>query len=419
MNQKAEKYNKHQSMLYVNHACDIGGNNVVGKLLGLEPSRVSELKGGRRKLTFEEASILQQEFGLPETSKGYYVEAELFTSEEMRDTKKFDTHSKELHLLRIVQAWNNEENRTFILESLSVHSSLVPDYEDPIFVDENKRKGIEHKNARLMRDFKLEAINALINSPYFSAWCDVIESILSEVPTQDIPYRYQYFKNVLLTTKIDIETGNSRVLKEQRGTIYDILKHVNQGCDISIYSYQTEKLVRHLHLLNKVKTLVESGLYPHLVKAPKAWKRENQIELIENASPQREYVIVGKVVWQSNDHLQVNEKWIEKGILGEMGVDPISSEEGIYRQRQFKSASMALLFSENYEYYLEVNLKPGENYVLTMRTLIVRISNMKHLFTTLEMLFAFFKISGDVITSGIKAEIADNGGYIPSAIYLK
>ncbi|MDD9155246.1 hypothetical protein PVK64_03440 [Aliivibrio sp. S4TY2] len=417
MDQKAEKYNKQQSMLYVNHACNIGGNNLVGELLELEPSRVSELKGGRRKLTFKEADILQQEFGLPETSKGYYIEAELFTSEEMRDTKKFDTHSKELHLLRIIQAWNNEETRAFILESLDVHDSLVPDYEAQNVVDENKRKGIEHKNARLMRDFKLEAINALINSPYFSAWCDVIESILSEVSTQDIPSKHQYFKNLLSTTKIDIEIGNSRVLKEQR--IYDILKHVNQGRGISIYSDQTEKLVRHLHLLNKVKTLVESGRYSHLVKAPKAWKREYQIELIENAFPQREYVIVGKVVWQSSDHLQVNEKWIEKSILGEMGVDPISSEEGIYRQRQFKSVSMALLFSENYEYYLEVNLKLGENNGLTMRTLIVRISNMKHLFTTLEMLFAFFKISGGVITSGIKAEIADNGGYIPSAIYLK
>lgn len=419
MNQQAEKYNKQQSMLYVNHACNIGGNNLVGELLELEPSRISELKGGRRKLTFKEADILQQEFGLPETSKGYYVEAELFTSEEMRDTKKFDAHSKELHLLRMAQAWNNEKNRTFILESLSVHGSLVPDYEDPIFADENKRKGIEHKNARLMRDFKLEAINALINSPYFSAWCDVIESILSEVPTQDIPPKHQYFQNLLLKTKIDIEISNSRVLPELRGTIYDVLQNANQGRVISIYSGQTEKLVRHLHLLNKVKTLVESGRYSHLVKAPKAWKRENKIELIENAFPLREYVIVGKVVWQSYDHLQVNEKWIEKSILGEMGVDPISSEEGIYRQRQFKSVSMALLFSENYEYYLEVNLKPGENYGLTMRTLIVRISNMKHLFTTLDMLFAFFKISGDVITSGIKAEIADNGGYIPSAIYLK
>ena len=290
---------------------------------------------------------------------------------------------------------------------------------DPIFADENKRKGIEHKNARLMCDFKLEAINALINYPYFSAWCDAIESILCEEPTQDIPSKHQYFQNLLSTTKIDIETGDSGVLQKQHGTIYDILQHANQGREISLYSDQTEKLVRHLHLLNKVKTLVESGRYSHLVKAPKAWKCESQIELIENSSPQREYVIVGKVVWQSYDHLQVNEKWIEKSILGEMGVDPISSEEGIYRQRQFKSVSMALLFSENYEYYLEVNLKPGENYGLTMRTLIVRISNMKHLFTTLDMLFAFFKISGDVITSGIKAEIADNGGYIPSAIYLK
>lgn len=419
MNQQAEKYNKQQSMLYVNHACNIGGNNLVGKLLELKPSRISELKGGQRLLTFTEADILQQEFGLPETSKGYYIEAELFTSEEMRDTKKFDTHSTELHLLRIVQAWNNEETRAFILESLSVHDSLVAGYQDPIFADENKRKGIEHKNARLMRDFKLEAINALINYPYFSAWCDAIESILCEEPTQDIPSKHKYFQNLLSTTKIDIETGDSGVLQKQNGTIYDILQHANQGREISLYSEQTEKLVRHLHLLNKVKTLVASGRYSHLLKAPKAWKRENQIELIENSSPQREYVIVGKVVWQSYDHLQVNEKWIEKSILGEMGVDPISSEEGIYRQRQFKSVSMALLFSENYEYYLEVNLKPRENYGLTMRTLIVRISNMKHLFTTLEMLFAFFKISGDVITSGIKAEIADNGGYIPSAIYLK
>lgn len=419
MNQQAEKYNKQQSMLYVNHACNIGGNNLVGELLELEPSRISELKGGRRKLTFKEADILQQEFGLPETSKGYYIEAELFTSEDMIDTKKFDAHSKELHLFRMAQTWNNEKNRTFILESLSVHGSLVPDYEDPIFADENKRKGIEHKNARLMCDFKLEAINALINYPYFSAWCDAIESILCEEPTQDIPSKHQYFQNLLSTTKIDIETGDSGVLQKQHGTIYDILQHANQGREISLYSDQTEKLVRHLHLLNKVKTLVESGRYSHLVKAPKAWKCESQIELIENSSPQREYVIVGKVVWQSYDHLQVNEKWIEKSILGEMGVDPISSEEGIYRQRQFKSVSMALLFSENYEYYLEVNLKPGENYGLTMRTLIVRISNMKHLFTTLDMLFAFFKISGDVITSGIKAEIADNGGYIPSAIYLK
>jgi hypothetical protein len=419
MNQQAEKYNKQQSMLYVNHACNIGGNNLVGELLELEPSRISELKGGRRKLTFKEADILQQEFGLPETSKGYYIEAELFTSEDMRDTKKFDAYSKELDLFRIVQAWNNEENRTFILKSLCIHDSLVPGYKDPIFVDENKRKGIEHKNARLMRDFKLEVINALIKSSYFSAWCDVIESNLSEVATQGISSKHQYFQNLLSTTKIDIETGDSGVLQEQCGTIYDILQRVNQGRDIIIYSDQTEKLVRHLHLLNKVKMLVASGRYSHLVKVPKAWKRENQIELIENAFPLREYVIVGKVVWQSYDHLQVNEKWIEKSILGEMGVAPISTEEDIYRQRQFKSVSMALLFSENYEYYLEVNLKPGENYGLTMRTLIVRISNMKHLFTTLDMLFAFFKISGDVITSGIKAEIADNGGYIPSAIYLK
>lgn len=36
MDQKAEKYNKQQSMLYVNHACNIGGNNLVGELLELD-----------------------------------------------------------------------------------------------------------------------------------------------------------------------------------------------------------------------------------------------------------------------------------------------------------------------------------------------------------------------------------------------
>ncbi|MGR6841756.1 hypothetical protein ACU5DF_23855 [Aliivibrio wodanis] len=419
MNQKAEKYNKQQSMLYVNHACNIGGNNLVGELLKLEPSRISELKGGRRRLTFEEADILQQEFGLPEASKGYYLEAELFNSEDMRDTNKFDSNSSELHLLRIVDAWNNEDNITFILESLNINGISVPGYQDPIFTDENRRKGIEHKNARLIRDLKFKTINALLNSHYFSAWCSAIEVILSKIAAEYILSECQHFQNILLSTKIDINCGNSSVHQDKYWTIYDILRHVSQDSGISIFTHQLEKLVRHLHLLNKVKKLVTSGRYSHLVQAPKEWMCESKLVLIENASPHREYVIVGKVVWQSNDRLQVHGEWMEKSILGEMGVDPRSCEEGIYRQRQFKSVSMALLLSENYEYYLEVNLKAGENYALTMRTLLVRISNMKHLFTTLEMLFAFFKISGDVITSGIKAEIADNGGYIPSAIYLK
>ena len=77
MKETETKLNKQISKHYVEHACSISSSGQVAKDLNLEPSRISEIKSGRRRLSEKESEVIQELYGLPSTSDGHWVEAEL------------------------------------------------------------------------------------------------------------------------------------------------------------------------------------------------------------------------------------------------------------------------------------------------------------------------------------------------------
>jgi hypothetical protein len=67
---------------------------------------------------------------------------------------------------------------------------------------------------------------------------------------------------------------------------------------------------------------------------------------------------------------------------------------------------------------LQVNIQKHSFSSESDRNLLIKIQDRKNLFGELETIFKAFPTQWDINDVGIKSELAENGAYIPSAIYL-
>lgn len=389
-----EKHTKVATKLYVEHACNFISTNQLATLLNIEPSRVSEMKSGRRRLTIEEGEIIRAEFGLPETSKGIYMEAELLND----DWYEVFLKNGELFLYQnISQYVASPEFRDLLYSSFLIDTRHIENYEHDIYqYPSDERKGQEHKNKRLEEEKKLDLINQLMVNQTFHHWYAGVEQA-----------RIQ-----------DNSLNDKEMTAEESQLLSDIMGSIETGFVI--------KREENLPKINFI-----AGAYKLMEKmatndSPISFGKISNIS--SPTIPVAEYVINGSEVWCSDvtiyaglDDLRNLAKPVtqhENPDLPSGRTYPAEIERLKLTQDRFKNVHFALIYTEKHDYYLKVTLSQDALTTQGSRTLLIKIQDRRDLFGELERIFDVFRLNEGIDTSLLKAELAKNGAYIPSVIYL-
>ncbi|MEZ8283421.1 hypothetical protein BCU17_13230 [Vibrio splendidus] len=393
-----EKHTKVVTKLYVEHACNFISTNQLAELLSVDPPRVSEMKSGRRRLSIAEGEIIQSEFGLPETSEGIYVEAELLGN----DWKEIFLKNGETILCRnISQYANSSEFMVFLLDSFYIDCRIIEGYEHDLFQYSNdERKGREQKNKRMEKEKKLELINQLMTNSKFHGWYEDI-----------------------LQSRTPCSKNEKPLDREESRKLSDITHGIEEGFFIN----QDEMLPR-IHfivgtykLIQQLATNDASGLGDTIVFG------KSIASLVPN-SPVAEYVINGRVVWHSGtvdydgliDVKNLFEPLMQHENLCFPSGRASPREVGRLKltQENLNYFHFSIIYTEKHDYYLKVFLLTGSSPDSGDRTLLIKIQDRRNLFGELESIFEVLRPRWSIENSAIKAELAKNGAYIPSAIYL-
>lgn len=394
-----EKHTKVITKLYVEHACNFISTNQLAELLGVESPRVSEMKSGRRRLSIAEGEIIQAEFGLPETSEGIYVEAELLGT----DWKETFLKNGEIILCRnISQYASSSEFIVFLLDSFHIDCRIIEGYEHDLFQYTNdERKSREQKNKRIEKEKKLELINKLITNSKFHGW----------------------YKDVLQARTPCNPINKNMLNSEENRNLSDITNGIEEGFFIN-----KNEIIPRIHfivgthkLIQQLATNEASGLSDKIVFGKSA-------ESLLPNNPIGEYVINGRVVWHSGtvDYegiIDVNnlfEPLIQHENLCFPSGRTSPHEVGRLKltQENLNYFHFSLIYSEKHDYYLKVLLLTGPLPDSGDRTLLIKIQDRRNLFGELESIFGVLRPKWSIENSAIKTELARNGAYIPSAIYL-
>lgn len=160
MEQAEKKLNKQISKYYVEHACQISSTGTVASELGLEPSRISELRGGRRQLTASQAEKIKQIYGLPSASNGHWMECEFLTSKNIH--KQFIDNGLALHYLQIIEVINSERFLSCLFERFYFSDQTVPGYQSTTGLYGDDYSEVKKENDKLFLSYKLKYFNELL-----------------------------------------------------------------------------------------------------------------------------------------------------------------------------------------------------------------------------------------------------------------
>lgn len=83
-----------------------------------------------------------------------------------------------------------------------------------------------------------------------------------------------------------------------------------------------------------------------------------------------------------------------------------------------KYLSIRLFYTEQYKYVVEIQLYPDEIYI-SHRKILIDIKEKEKLFAQVLDILTFFNVEHYHTVNNIKAAVAKEGGYIPSAIYIE
>lgn len=392
------KLNKQMSKFYVEHACCISSTGQVAKELSLETSRISELKGGRRQLTLEEAEIIKQIYGLPSKSEGYWIECELLTRTFHKD---FVDNGLSLHFIKLIELFSNPEFINTILDRIDVNQSVIDGYHDPIFVPSNERDAVELVNKKIIKKHKQKLFNTLINEPDFQAWCDMTMKKIRLADDCDITDAYE-----------DIEAE-----KTLHKICYNIEKYFSVARMDCIGRSHLSKIAT-LHLISQFKGLINSKTYANLLIDNKPFVFGHKLKLKPKMSPVKEYVLVGKCVWKSDRTLKLLTPKLASRSIWWVPKQNITTYSKIIASKDTTHISIKLFYTEQYQYLVEVKLFEDDYGFNSQRSLMIKVENRQHVFEELMEIFNYFNVEDSFILKHIKEAVAKNGGYIASAIYI-
>ncbi|MCA0762514.1 hypothetical protein [Vibrio vulnificus] len=386
-----DKHTNVTTKLYVEHACNFVQTNQLAVLLGLNASRISEMKKGLRKLTIAEGEIIRGEFGLPEMSQGIYIEAELLESNWLDDFLKNGEMLLRHNILRYA---SSSSFMDFLLGSFNIDTQYIEGYEHELSqYSDDERKGREHRNKRLEENKKLELINQLMASSDFNRW---------------------YNDNIQVKS-----SSNSQINKEldykEKESLSAITHHIEEGFFIS----NDEMLPKVRFIVSTyrlIQQLAEDGSSGHGCSIVFGQKKG----LSDVPNPIREYVINGREVWSSGQICELVESVTQHE---NVNFPPdIKYPKEVSRlnltQEKLRYVNFALIYTEKHDYYVKVILHKCELPDVGDRTLLIKIQERINLFGELNSIFEVFQARCNVEEFYIKEKLAKNGAYIPTAIYL-
>lgn len=420
MKETETKLNKQISKHYIEHACSISSSGQVAKDLNLEPSRVSEIKSGRRRLSEKESEVIQELYGLPSTSDGHWVEAELVGLGDLN--KAFIDNGLLNQLASVVALVNSEGFITSVLNVINVDERLVKGYVHIPMVERGENtSGTEQKNNRLVKEHKIKLLNRLLSHTYFQHWCDTALRLLSDekvIKNREFYENLYYQKDVTMPIAIGSEVRwdfpNLDFI-----TLRGICKQIEPGFTLNLDYYNPTQHTFELIALFKLSRICQSNSFAHIFEANDGFKFGRKLTLNRKKLPNQEYVVIGKCVWEGNDLFRLEKPINEKSLLK---FDAQSIKKSVTNESLLpvtsNFVSVRLFYTEQYKYLVEISFYL-EAYSYPHRTMLIEIEEKNKVFENLVDIFKHFGVEHQITMKNIKYAVASKGGYIPSAIYLK
>lgn len=420
MKETETKLNKQISKHYIEHACSISSSGQVAKELGIEAPRVSEIKAGRRRLTADEAQVLKELYGTPSQSEGHWVVAELIDLDSLN--KSLVDNSLINQLVKVSEFVNSGEFINGILSCIRVEVSRIRGYERVQIEDVGARNnGTHQKNNRLVREYKLKLLNRLLSNAYFKNWCDTAVRLLTD---GDVKKDLSFFDKLFYTKDVTTPTViNGSVHWDFPNAdftnLIGLCDQIEPGFALTFESYYpTEDVIRFV-ALGRLTTLLESQTFSHIVGVQAPFNFSKQLNIKPDRLPKKEYVIVGKCVWDDDRLLKLREPMTEKSLLQIDGANSSSLNlPDALDLNTSKYLSIRLFYTEQYRYVVEIQLYPDELYI-SHRKILIDIKEKEKLFVQVMDILTFFDVEHHHTVNNIKAAVAKEGGYIPSAIYIE
>ncbi|MGI2038329.1 hypothetical protein ACRN9Z_09635 [Shewanella frigidimarina] len=417
MNSSNDKLNKQISKHYVEHACEISSTGQVAKELNLETSRVSELKGGRRQLTIEQAEILKQIYGLPSASQGHWIECELLPKDFH---KSFIDNGLTIHFINLIELLNTDRFMDTFLKGVSVTASSVPGYEDPWTLKCEAREHLISSNNKILKDHKLKLLNELFERDDFQEWC---ESAIYLMHQSKIVKDTKFYENIFHEKDILSVIAENGVVhwnvptsdfKRLPMICDEVEPHFRISGGYEINSRHIEKII----ILYRLKQLIEGKTYANLFEN-EGYLFDQKIKINHKNSPVKEYVVVGKCVWNPDKLFRLQVPMIINSVVGWSPVEDDShSYERNIMPNKHRFMFIRLFYTETYNYLVELKLFDDEYGAICNRCLMIQVEDRQNVFNELKGIFDYFKIEDTLMMNSVKRAVADNGGYIPSAIYI-
>lgn len=381
MEKSEEKLNKQISKYYVEHACQISSTGTVAAELGLEPSRISDLRGGRRQLTVSQAEKIKEIYGLPSTSQGHWMECELLSSIDLH--KQFIDNGLALHFVQLIKMLNSEKFVNYIVDFCYFSDQSVPGYQSTLGLYNNDYTNAQLKNDDIFREYKLKFFNELLACDLFQTYCNGENTVFDP----------EFFDN--------------------------ICKEINPNFGFR-QSDNFTRIFKLLRFLRDLRGLILSNTYAHLASCNTSFLVGGEYKITEKSSPKKEYVVVGKVVWEvgTDNLLRLTNPIANDGLFGLQADEDCFHVLSSLNPPILRFCSLKLYYSEQYKYLLAVELYQDEHRLNPVRKLLIGIEDRQNIFSELLELFNYFQIETSWTIKHIKYAIALNGGYIPGAIYL-
>ncbi len=262
-------------------------------------------------------------------------------------------------------------------------------------------KGRDQKNKRLEKEKKLELINQLIINSEFHMW----------------------YRDALQVRDSSSSINEKSLGSEESRKLSDITHGIENG-----FFIKRDEILPKIHFIVGTHKLIQQLATNEASGHGDAIVFGKPTELLLPANPVGEYVINGRVVWHSG--ITDYDGLIDVNNLAE----PLIQHESLYlpseraypyevsrlklTQENLNYFHFSLIYTEKHDYYLQVLLLKDSVPDRGDRTLLIKIQDRRNLFGELESIFEVFRSQWSIDNSAIKVELARNGAYIPSAIYL-
>lgn len=421
MEKSESKLNKQLSKYYVEHACQISSPGTVARELDLLPERISDLRGGRRQLTVAQAEKIKEIYGLPSASEGHWLECELLSSKDLN--KQFIDNGLAIHFIQLIEMANSDKFIDEMLKCIYVQETKIVGYRSTSGISSDIRPNIEHQNARLVKEHKLKLFNELLSNEKFSQWCSAAISIIKmHTGVKDSVFYENILHNKDILSAISVGgVTHWDAPTSDYTTLPDIFKDIGDGFHFNILNLQHPvQTIEILYFFNKLSRLVRSATYGNLIVGAAVFSFGKQLRLDRKALPIKEYVVVGKPVWEVdiNRPLQLSQPIIPENVIGWRSDERYPPLFSAIAQPMLTHVTFRLFYTEQYKYLLEVCFFRDEYAAMPERRLLIEIEKRQAIFDELMIIFDHFQVEHEFAMKNIKRAVAIKGGYIPSAMYL-